>query len=146
MEESSNALNSNVCWSTKLGSGGKSSLFKPLKRGASYLPERMRAVCPSELSIVISFSGVLATIFSRRFTGRVMSPSSSMSAVMEQRMPKSRFVVVKSTLPFSAFIKTLFKTGICGFELTTLETCFNPMEKCSLLILNFIRSVFLCFN
>ena len=59
-------------------------------------------------------------------------------------MPSSRLVVVSITLPPSALISTLFRTAICGLELTTFVTCLRPVEKCSLLILNFIMVFLFC--
>ena len=79
------------------------------------------------------------TIAASFFTGRVISPGFSTSAFIEHLIPKSRFVVVSTAVSPSAFISTLFNTGIDGFELTTFVTWRKPVAKCSLLILNFIE-------
>ena len=92
-------------------------------------PERILAVWPSALSTVTSCCGMEFMMAASFLTGSVISPASSTSALMEHLMPSSRLVVVSMTLPPSA---------IWGFELTTFVTCLRPVEKCSLLILNFM--------
>jgi hypothetical protein len=80
------------------------------------------------------------TIPASRFTGSVTAPGSFTSALIRQRIPKSRFVVVSEIWSFSASINTLLKIGIVALEPTTLSTWARPFAKWSRLILNFMRS------
>jgi hypothetical protein len=64
-----------------------------------------------------------------RLTGRVTEPVSFTSALILQRMPRSRLVVVSESWSFSASISTLLRIGIVAFEPTTLSTWDRPLAK-----------------
>ena len=84
----------------------------------------MRKVDPPEESLTwwlgeasrdTSRLGISRTMLASRLTGRVTEPPSLTSALIRQRIPKSRFVVVTDTTSFSASIRTLLRMGIVAF-------------------------------
>ncbi len=58
------------------------------------------------VSTLTSISASWRIMLPSSLTGKVTAPGSVTSALMEHLAPKSRFVVVKDTLPSSASIKT----------------------------------------
>ena len=82
--------------------------------------------------------GSSRTMLARRFTGSVTEPPSFTSALILQRMPRSRFVVVSESWSFSASISTLLRMGIVAFDPTTFRTWDRPLAKWSRFVLNFM--------
>ena len=98
----------------------------------------IRKVDPPEVSFTWWFGeastdtsefGSSRTMLARRFTGRVTEPASFTSALILQRIPRSKFVVVSESWSFSASIRTLLRIGIVAFDPTTLRTWDRPLAK-----------------
>ena len=98
----------------------------------------MRKLDPPEVSLtwwfgeaskVTSTLGSSRTMVAKRLTGSVTEPFSFTSALILQRMPRSRLVVVREIWSFSASISTLLRIGIVALEPTTLRTWARPLAK-----------------
>src|ERR1022692_4047430 len=70
-------------------------------------------------------------MFARRLTGSVTAPPSFTSALILQRIPRSRFVVVSDNWSFSASMSTLLRIGMVALDPTTLRTWERPLAKWS---------------
>ena len=103
-------------------------------------PEVTRTRFWPEISTTVSVEGSERTMVASFFTGSVMAPPEVTLALMRQRMPRSRFVVVSETVSPSASMRTFERMGIDARAPTTPRTWARPAAKWSRLILNFISA------
>ena len=130
---------------SKVGRGGNSSEPIPIIL-KSEPPEVILAWLLLLVSRKTSLTGNSLTMVASLRTGKVMLPVSETSALIRQRMPRSRLVVVNDMCSSSASISTLLRIGMVERDATTLRTCWRPLLKWSWLILNFMLWIFAFFG
>ena len=100
---------------------------------------RTRSVCsPESHEMVTIWSESSRTIDVRRFTGSVVAPGSSISALHVQRFVIVKSVVVNVSVSPSASMRTLERTGSVGRLPTTPCTAFRASRRFDWWSLNFM--------